>query len=244
MELGLSGKRALVMGASTGLGKAIARELVAEGARVAICARGAERLEAAARELGARSLPCDLSQPGAGLEVVRRATESLGGLDILVCNTGGPPTGRFEDLAAEAWREGFQGLFLSAVESMRAALPGMRAEGFGRLLVVTSVAAREPIANLTVSNALRAGILGLVNSMSREVAAWGITVNALLPGYTKTERLEELGVSDEKLAEQIPAGRLGRPDELAALTAFLASERAAYITGQAIACDGGYLRGI
>ncbi len=244
MDLGLTGKRALVMGGSTGLGKAIARALAAEGAQVALCARGRERLEAAARELGAVPLVCDLSKPGAGAAVVKQAIERLGGLDILVCNTGGPPTGAFESLSAEQWQTGFQGLFLSAAEAMRAALPAMRAQGFGRILLVTSVAAREPIANLTVSNALRAGLLGLVNTVSREVAAAGVTVNALLPGYTKTERLEELGVTDEQLASQIPAGRLAKPEELGALVAFLASEPAAYVTGQAIACDGGYLRSI
>lgn len=244
MDLGLRGKRALVMGGSSGLGKAIARTLRDEGATVAICARGLERLEATARELEAAALPCDLSEPGAGERVVRAAIEALGGLDILVCNTGGPPTGAFESLSSAQWQAGFNGLFMSAVEAMRAALPGMRAGGYGRLLLVTSVAAKEPLANLTISNALRAGLLGLVNSVSREVAAAGITVNALLPGYTKTERLAELGSSDEQFASQIPAGRLGRPEELAALTAFLASERAGYLTGQAIACDGGFLHGI
>lgn len=244
MDLGLSGKRALVMGASTGLGKAIARALSAEGARVVVCARGRERLEATARELGALPIVRDLSEPGAGAAAIREAIERLGGLDIVVCNTGGPPTGAFEALSTEQWQAGFQGLFLSTVEAMRAVLPGMRAQGFGRILLVTSVAAREPIANLTVSNALRAGLLGLANTVSREVASAGVTVNALLPGYTKTERLEELGSSDEQLTSQIPARRLGKPEELGALAAFLASERAAYITGQAIACDGGYLHGI
>ncbi|HEY9854486.1 MAG TPA: SDR family oxidoreductase [Stenomitos sp.] len=244
MDLGLKGKRALVMGGSAGLGKAIARTLIAEGAAVAICARGAERLQAAAQELGATPLTCDLSEPGAGERVVQEAIQALGGVDILVSNTGGPPTGRFEDLAPEAWQTGFTGLFMSAVEAMRAALPGMRARGFGRLLLVTSVAAKEPLPDLTISNALRAGLLGLVNSVSREVAAAGITVNALMPGYTKTERLAELGSSDEQFTRQIPAGRLGRPEELGALTAFLASEWAGYVTGQAIACDGGFLRGI
>lgn len=245
MELGLTGKRALVMGASSGLGKAIAVELVREGARVAICARGVTKLQAIADEIGAEAaIAGDLSAPGAGGQTVRTAAEHLGGLDILVTNTGGPPTGSFLDLSAEQWQKGFEGLWQSATDAMRAAIPGMRANGWGRILLVTSVAAREPIANLTVSNALRAGLLGLANTLSREVAPMGITVNALLPGYTKTERLAELGVSDEQMAGQIPAGRLGRPEELAALATFLASDRAAYITGQAIACDGGWMRGI
>lgn len=245
MELGLGGKRALVMGASSGLGKAIAAELVREGARVAICARGADKLEATADEIGAAAaIAADLSAPGAGASTVRTAAEHLGGVDILVTNTGGPPTGGFLDLTAEQWQQGFDGLWQSAADAMRAALLGMRDAGWGRVLLVTSVAAKEPIANLTVSNALRAGLLGLTSTVSREMAPHGITINALLPGYTRTERLAHLGVTDEDMRSQIPAGRLGRPEELAALAAFLASDRAAYITGQAIAVDGGWLRGI
>jgi len=235
------------------LGRAIAQAIAAEGARVAICARGRERLEAAAAAIRASSgsgvgvveaFPCDLSVVGAGGLLVQRVIERLGGLDVLVTNTGGPPAGTFDEITPAKWEEGFDGLFLSAVEAIRAALPGMRERRWGRILLVTSLAAREPIPRLTVSNALRAGLLGLAKSLSREVAAEGITVNALLPGYTRTERLMELGVDEAKLCAQIPAGRIGNPEELGALAAFLASERAAYITGQAIACDGGAMHSI
>lgn len=241
MDLGLKQRCALVMGASSGIGKAIAEALAAEGARVAICARGRERLEAAAKQMGATPFVCDLSARGAGGDLVRAVVGNLGRLDILVCNTGGPPTGAFLDLDRQAWQSGFDSLWMSTVEGMREALPSMKERRWGRILLVTSVAAREPVAGLTISNALRAGLLGLVNTVSREVGPYNVTVNSLLPGYTKTERLEELGVSDRDLSSKIPARRLGRPDELASLAAFLASDRAAYITGQAIAVDGGLL---
>ncbi len=246
MDLGLKGRRALVMGASQGLGFAIARALAEEGARLAINSRDAARLERAAAALpgGAETIAADLLEPGAGADVVERAARALGGLDILVCNTGGPPAGLFPEITTEQWRAGFQGLFLSAAEAIRAALPGMRERRWGRILLVTSVAAKEPLDRLTISNALRAGLLGLVNSISREVAADGVTINALLPGYTRTERLAQLGVVETKIASGIPARRLGQPEELGALAAFLASERAGYITGQAIACDGGALHSI
>lgn len=245
MDLGLKGKRALVMGSSMGLGRAIAQTLSDEGAVVALCARNEERLKKAAKEMNAAAaIAVDLSKPLAGAKLVEDVIAKFGGIDILVTNTGGPPAGKFMDTSAEAWQVGFQGLWMSAADAIRAALPSMQKQKWGRILLVTSIAAKEPLGGLTVSNGLRAGLLGLTKSLSQEIAADGVTINALLPGYTKTERLEELGVSDEKIANQIPARRLGRPDELAALTAFLASNHSGYITGQAIAVDGGYLRGI
>ena len=245
MDLGLRDRRALVLGASSGLGRAVAAALVAEGARVAICARNKARIEAAARELGAQvGLPCDLAVPGAATALVDVARQRLGGLDILVTNTGGPPKGRFGDVTDEMWREGFQSLWLAAIDAIRAALPGMRQQRWGRILLVTSTAAKEPIPGLTVSNGLRAGLLGLMNSLAPEVAEEGVTVNALLPGYTATARIAELGLPEETLAEDIPARRLGRPEEFGAVAAFLASEQAGYVTGQAIAVDGGFIRGL
>jgi 3-oxoacyl-[acyl-carrier protein] reductase len=241
MDFGLSGKSALVMGASKGLGFAIARELVAEGAKVAICARDAARLDDAAERLGAVALPADLRQPAAGRQVVEQAAAKLGKVDILVVNTGGPPTMPFENIGSDDWRNAFEGLFVSATDAIAAAMPGMRERQWGRILLVTSIAAKEPINNFTISNALRAGLHGLTKTLSREFAASGITVNALMPGYTMTERLAEAKLDLEKVSKMIPMGRIGRPEEFAALATFLASDRASYITGQAVACDGGAL---
>lgn len=245
MDLQLQGRTALVFGGSRGLGRAIAAELVAEGAQVVIVARDAARVVRVAAEMGALGLPGDLSVAGAGADLVHRAAALAGRMpDILVTNTGGPPTGSFQSTGATAWAAGFQALWMSAVDSMQAALPAMKANGWGRILVVTSVAAKEPQPGLVISNGLRAGLLGVVNTLAREVAGDGITVNALLPGYTNTDRMAELGVDNTSMGPKIPAGRLGEPAEFAALAAFLASGRASYITGQAIAVDGGYLHSI
>jgi 3-oxoacyl-[acyl-carrier protein] reductase len=244
MDFGLKGKRALVMGASSGLGRAVAAALVREGAQVAVCSRDEGRIQAAARQVGSSlAIVSDLSRPNAGRAAVERVLQVWGGLEVLVCNTGGPPTGAFADVSDAQWQEGFQSLWLSAVDAINAALPGMRKGRWGRVLLVTSAAAKEPIAGLTVSNGLRAGLLGLAKSLSQEVAQDGVTANCLLPGYTATERMQQLGVDQEKMAAQIPARRLGRPEEFAAAAAFLASEQAGYITGQALAVDGGYLHG-
>lgn len=244
MDLGLRTRRALVMGGSSGLGKAVAQALILEGARVAICARGAERLAASAAEIGAVGIVADVTSPGAASVLVAEAERRLGPLDVLVVNTGGPPPGGFVDVSDEAWRTAFEALWMSSVGAMRAALAGMRARRWGRVVVVTSIAAREPVPNLLLSNALRAGLHGLVNALSKEVAADGVTVNALMPGYTMTERLGELRLDEAALTRQIPARRLGRSQDFAAVAAFLCSEQANYITGQALACDGGLLQSI
>jgi 3-oxoacyl-[acyl-carrier protein] reductase len=233
------------MGGSKGLGRAIAAELASEGVRVAIVSRDATRVEKAAQELSVMGFAGDVSKPGGGRWVVEQGASLLGAApDILVTNTGGPKPGSFEALDDHAWREAFGNLWMSFVDSVQAALPAMRERGWGRILAVTSVAAKEPHPGLVVSNSLRAGLLGLVNTLSRDVAARGITVNALLPGYIATDRMAELGVSEASVGPKIPAGRLGRPEEFAALAAFLASDRASYITGQAIAVDGGLLQSI
>lgn len=244
MDLGLKGRRALVMGASRGLGYAIAAALVAEGAEGAICARDGARLRNAAEALGARAFPRDLAADGAAAGLVRDARDAMGGLDILVVNTAGPPPGTFAGLDDAMWRAGFEGLVMSAVQAIREALPGLRAQKWGRIIVVTSVTAREPIATLALSNVMRPGLHGLINTVSKEAAADGVTLNAIMPGYARTERIAEAGFDQEKLAAQIPARRLGRPEEIGALAAFLASDSAAYITGQAIAVDGGLLNAI
>jgi len=244
MDFGLNGKRALVTGASRGLGRAIASALRAEGAQVAICARDEKRVQATAREIGALGFARDLTPRGAGVALAEEVSLRLGGIDILVVNTGGPPTGTFEAQGDAAWAEAFEGIFMSAVGLIRASLSGMRERKWGRIIIVTSIAGKEPAPGLVLSNAIRPALHGLTNALSREVAADGITVNAILPGYTLTERLLELGVDERKLADQIPAKRVGKAEEFAALAAFLASEPAAYICGQAIACDGGFLQSI
>jgi 3-oxoacyl-[acyl-carrier protein] reductase len=244
VDLGLTGKRALVLGASRGIGRAIAETLVREGARVAIGARDQARLAEAAQAIGATAAQtCDLLAPGDAARWVQAASAALGGVDVLVVNTGGPKASHFADTTPALWQTQFQNLWLSTVEAAQVALPAMRAQKWGRVLLVSSVAAREPMPSLTVSNGLRAGLLGLMKSLANEVASDGVTVNTLLPGYTRTERLAELGLAEEKMTAEVPARRLGEPKELAALAAFIASVPAGYITGQAIACDGGYLRG-
>lgn len=245
MDLRLEGRTALVLGGSRGLGRAIAEELASEGARTVIAARDVARVERVAAEIGCLGLQGDLSLTGEGGRLVRDAAELLGRMpDILVTNTGGPPAGSFLGTDLDAWQTGFQSLWLSTVDSIRTVLPAMKENRWGRILAVTSVAAREPQPGLVISNGLRAGLLGMINAIAREVAAEGITVNALLPGYTNTDRIAELGVDSSSMSAEIPAARFGEPAEFAALAAFLASGRASYITGQAIAVDGGLLRSI
>jgi 3-oxoacyl-[acyl-carrier protein] reductase len=258
VNLGLGDKVALVCGASRGLGRAIAAELVAEGAAVAVCSRDAERLAAAASELGPEVLavPADLAAPGEPTRAVEAAVERFGKVDVLVANTGGPPAGTHDTLTLEDWDAATTLLLRSTVELAAAVLPGMKERGWGRVLIVTSVAVKQPVDNLILSNSLRAAVTGFAKTLAREVATDGITVNTILPGYTATERVTELnranaereGVEPEeiqaRLEASIPLGRLAEPEEFAALAAFLASERASYITGASIAVDGGWLRGL
>ncbi len=243
MDFGLEGKRAVIQGSSSGIGFAVAQVLAHEGVRTVICGRDEGRIEAASKKIsGSIPLSVDLDAPGAGARLVEEAVKRLGGIDILVTNTGGPAKGEFHELDASDWEREFRHLWMSAVESIHSALPYMKEGRFGRIILLTSVAAKEPIPGLTVSNAYRAGLLGLMKSVSREVAPFHITVNAVLLGYTRTERLAELGLKEEEFVKNIPAGRLADPEEMGYLAAFLASEKAGYITGQAISSDGGLMR--
>lgn len=243
MDLNLKGKKALVMGSSDGIGKAIAKSLISEGVEVCLNSRSKDKLEKTKNELGAKCFVAkDLSKVGAASELVEEVKKLLGGIDILITNTGGPQKNDFIDVSNEQWQTDFQSLWMTPVEAMKDLLPSMKENGFGRILMVTSIAAIEPLAGLTTSNGLRAGLSGLARSISNEYAKDGITLNLLLPGYTETDRLKALNLSSDVVKNLVPAGRLGDPSELADLATFLASEKGAYITGQSIAVDGGALK--
>lgn len=243
MNLNLKGKKALVLGSSTGLGRAVAESFIAEGVDVCIVSRNTESISQTAREIGASHFEtADLSIKGETSKLVERVLKKMGHIDILVNNTGGPKKNNFLDVTDEQWSEDFQSLWMSPVEAMRILLPRMKERNFGRILMITSLAAKEPLPGLTTSNGLRAGLAGLSKSIVNEYSSFGITINLLLPGYTDTDRIKALNLSEGKIREMVPAGRLGHPRELADLAAFLASEKGAYINGQSIAVDGGALR--
>jgi 3-oxoacyl-[acyl-carrier protein] reductase len=262
VDLGLRGKVALVAAASKGLGKAIAAELAAEAASVVICARNPESLEAARKEISSRTgsevtaVTGDVTRPADVAAIVKAAVDKFGRIDVLVTNAGGPPSARFESLSAEMWQGAFDLTLMSVINLTAAVLPGMKERKWGRVINVTSIAVKQPVDGLMLSNSLRAAVTGFARTLTNEVAQTGITVNNILPGYTRTERVEQLsegvakreGITREaavgKWEAEIPMGRLGEPAEFAALAAFLASERASYITGQSIAVDGGWIRGL
>jgi 3-oxoacyl-[acyl-carrier protein] reductase len=262
MDLGLRGKTALVTAASRGLGRAIASALAAEGASLVICARGADALESTAaaitQDTGAEveMVAADVATQQGIAQVWQRARDRFGHVDVLVTNAGGPPSGPFESHEWESWQRAVELTLRSAVELTRLVLPGMKDRRWGRVLHVTSIAVKQPVEGLMLSNSLRAAVTGFARTLANEVAAYGITVNNILPGYTRTERVEQLnaataareGLTVEDVAHrieaQIPMRRLGEPEEFAALAAFLASKQAAYITAQSIAVDGGWIRSL
>lgn len=244
MNLELNGKKALVLGSSTGLGRAVAESLIAEGVEVCIVSRNSDNIAKTAKEIGAAHYEtADLSIKGETAKLVEKVLKKMGHVDILVNNTGGPKKNNFLDVTDEQWLEDFQSLWMSPVEAMRILLPRMKEKNYGRIIMITSLAAKEPLQGLTTSNGLRAGLAGLSKSIVNEYAPFGITVNLLLPGYTDTDRIKALNLSEAKVKEMVPAGRLGHPHELADLATFLASKKGAYINGQSIAVDGGVLRG-
>jgi 3-oxoacyl-[acyl-carrier protein] reductase len=262
MDLGLKGKVALIAAASRGLGRAVADELAAEGSSLVLCARNAETLnetgEAIARASAAEvvTVAADVSVAADVARVVNAARDKFGRVDILVTNAGGPPAGRFESLGQEQWEAATRLTLFSAIELTRQVLPGMKERRWGRILNITSIAVKQPVENLILSNSLRAAVTGFARTLANEVAADGITVNNILPGYTRTERVEELagmmaekeGISPSEFKarweREIPMQRLGEPREFAALAAFLVSERASYITGTSIQVDGGWIRSL
>jgi 3-oxoacyl-[acyl-carrier protein] reductase len=257
MNFGLKGKRAVVMAASRGLGFACARALAAEGCHLLICSRDAERINAAAdnirRETGAQvhAVAADVSSEGEASRLVSTAVEKLGGLDIVVHNAGGPPAGDTASMSEAQWQKAFEQNLLSFVRIVNAAVPEMKKAGGGRIITIASSSIKQPIPNLVLSNALRAGVWGLAKTLSREVAPDKILVNVVAPGRIQTERIEELdqanatkaGKSIDEIRKAsvagVPLGRIGTPDEFANVVVFLASEAASYVTGQAITVDGG-----
>jgi 3-oxoacyl-[acyl-carrier protein] reductase len=249
MDLGLQGKVALVTGASKGLGRAIATALAAEGARVAISSRSRERIDAAAAEIGATGFVHDSADLDAVTALVESVERELGPIDVLVTNTGGPPPGADPlGFARDQWEAAYRDLVLAPMALIERAVPGMRERGFGRIVSVGSSSAREPIPGLVLSNAHRAGLLGALKTLAREVARDGVTVNSVLPGRIATERIAALSGSrdaaEEAARAQVPAGRLGTPEEFAAVAVFLCSEPAAYVTGTAVLVDGGLTQSV
>jgi len=262
MDLGINGKVAFVAGASQGLGKAVALELSREGAKVAICALDDPELPRAVEEIKAATggevigIPTDVTDLDQAKGFVRKGLEHFGTVDILVNNAGGPPSRTFLEIDDDLWTFGFKLNLMSTIVMTREAVPIMKEKRWGRIINMTSVAVKQPIDGLILSNTVRSGVIGLAKTLSNELAPHNVTVNNVCPGYTMTERVRKLS---EFLAEkqqttpeavirkwesEIPMGRLGTVDEFSALVAFLASERAGYITGTSIQIDGGYYRGI
>ena len=246
MDLGIAGRRALVAASSSGLGLAAARALGAAGCAVAISGRSESRLaEAAAGIAGAVHVVGDVSTPSGAAALVDGAISALGGIDILVTNAGGPPAGRFADVDVEEYPEALDLNLMSVVSMCKAAVPLMQAQGWGRVVAITSIAVRQPIGQLILSNTARAGATAFLKTMALDVAGDGVTVNSVQPGYHATARLRQVyGDGMDDLAGEIPAGSLGDPDDFGQICAFLCSEAAKFITGAAVPIDGGAYGGL
>ena len=262
MDLGLNHKVALVAAASRGLGRAVAEELAREGASLVICSRKPEAIQSVANEIAQATgasvfgVAADVAHADDVARLVQSAIDRFGRIDILVTNSGGPPAGPFEAFSMDQWQAATRLLLYSSITLARAVLPGMKERRWGRILNITSIAVKQPVDNLILSNSLRAGVTGFARTLANEVAQFGITVNNIMPGYTRTERVEELskmmadkqGITPEQFVarweQEIPMRRIGEPREFAALAAFLVSERASFITGTSIPVDGGWIKAI
>ena len=262
MDLGLIGRVAIVAAASKGLGRAVAEELAREGAHVAICARTPSTLDEAAahilkttgREVFYQAL--DVADSAAVAAFIAAVEARFGRLDICVTNSGGPPSNLFKNTQPEDWRTALDQLLMSTIFFAKEALPRMQKNKWGRLITITSSAVKQPVEGLLLSNSIRAAVTGLARTLANEYAADGITVNNVCPGFTRTARLDGLAASISKRTgakpeevfagweREIPAGRVGTPEELAAVVTFLASERASYVNGTSIAVDGGLVRSL
>jgi len=261
MDLGLKGKRALVIGASRGLGYAVANTLAAEGCRVAINSRSAEKLAASAKEIADANdipvvaLPADIGDADVPANLIAKAVDALGGLDLLVTNAGGPPPGGFESFSEDDWAKGIDLSLMSHVRLIKAALPHLRKSDAASVLTITSYSVKQPIPNLVLSNSIRAATVGLTKTLALELGGDGIRFNSILPGWTKTERVAELmgaraqangtSVAEElsKQMEDCPLGRMAEPQEFANPAVFLLSPAASYITGVMLTVDGGMYKG-
>ena len=254
MELGIRSKNALILASSKGLGLGVAEELAREGANICICSRNKENLHLAERQIkdqvpdaNVYSVIGDLTNRMDRKQMISEARAQLGHIDILVTNSGGPPAGSFEDHDLDTWRKTYDLLLESSVDFIKMSIADMKRNKWGRILTITSMAIKQPVEGLILSNAVRASLLGLVKTLSSELGRYNITVNNLMPGYTKTERLENLFANVEDLSsytKDIPLGRFAEVSEFSSLAAFLCSERASYITGTSIPVDGGWIKGI
>ena len=249
VDLGLKGKRAAVAAASAGLGFATAAALAEEGVRVAICGRRADKVDEAVDRLGgdAVGIVCDVGRPEEAARFVSDAAGALGGVDILVPNAGGPPAGTFASTAVDAYGPALDLNLVSTVAMCKAAVPAMQANGWGRVVAITSIAVRQPVATLILSNTARAGVTAFLSTLAREVAADGVTVNSVQPGFHATDRVTALHGDEaaiEQLVRGIPAKAIGQPEDFGHVAAFLCSEHARYITGAHLQVDGGSYAGL
>lgn len=262
MDLGLKGKNALVTASSKGIGKACAEALASEGCNVMICSRNSENLIQVADELirnygtDVHWFKCDLRNPDDIEELVKETYRAFGSIDIVVNNCGGPPSNYIFNFTDDDWNNAYQEILMSVIRISNLVIESMKKNNFGRIINITSVTVKQPIQRLVLSNSLRNAVVGYAKTLSNEVAQFGITVNNVAPGYTLTKRVYDLAVDQAKLTgksheeilksytQDIPMGRLGKPEEIGNFVAFLASEKAGYITGQTIFIDGGYIKAV